>query len=285
MNRDVQINIKAEVKKFFDSVYAYVDKVSAAYVDVDMVQQHARARAEIAKIQAELEQVYNADNNKYRLCCSVYGIKAFDAFQRPQDLVKSEQNPVWYIFDRIIPTIYDYYRNRRENDKERLLKLLKKWNRKIVGGKIKPQLDINIAINRFFDSVEAYTDKIYVLYTDEKDIQQLDKEKSAIRAKRQELQELAKIKADSDNAREYARLHRYRNNFLCKIFKKPNSVYSLAGVFNIVVNSIIDFYLGGARNPDKVLQEIKRWNYAISTNVFKDTIYPFIPLKYFAKQK
>ncbi|MBR0212300.1 MAG: hypothetical protein IJQ55_01715, partial [Alphaproteobacteria bacterium] len=70
-----------------------------------------------------------------------------------------------------------------------------------------------------------------------------------------------------------------------ELFTKPYSRdYSVFQAFIRVITSITQYYMGQAlyRNPKAVLGAIKSWKYQTSTSIFKDFVYPFLPLSHFA---
>jgi len=148
----------------------------------------------------------------------------------------------------------------------------------------KMQANMDLTIKKFFKSVEDYTSKMRALYTDKAAQSRLDKEKSRLSEIKQNVEKLSMME-DNDDEKYKLAYKTMGTGVSASLFMKPNSVDNGAyWAFVEAVREIVAYYERGSlgREPDAVLKAIKSWNYQTSTSLFKDFVYPFLPLSHFA---
>ena len=287
----MQINVVAEVKSFFDSVYDYTGNVYCAYVDEADRARVAAAIKNINDVQAKLEQLYKA-REKYDLVHSIFTNNCYYAFIKPNQYVETNsKRKMFDTFSSAVTAIINYYAGglAAGNVPDKVLKSINTWKSKANKvQKIKPQLNIELAIDNFFKSVDAYTKKMSALYTDERYLAKINEELACVQRKKEQIQKLRSI-SNWDANYNYANKIKYDYSDLEYIFRKPNreNDFSARQAFLDVFYQIVDFYTNKSfdKNPEALLMTIKKWNYTISNSVFKDYVYPFLPLTHFVKVK
>lgn len=119
------------VRNFFDSVYAYADKMVALYTDQKEKQKLVNNVKIIKKIQRQIEDMADIDDitEKYNIAYNVMSTAvAPELFMKPN----SDDNSAYHAFRHVLRGITEYYKNsnRYGDYPDMILKPLKNWHYK-----------------------------------------------------------------------------------------------------------------------------------------------------------
>jgi len=145
--------------------------------------------------------------------------------------------------------------------------------------------DIDATIKAFFMSVYEYVGKISdFYYFSGKNMAIIRYQEEVIKKQESLIAQLANEKCfGGDAGKLYEKVWEI-NTIECPsyhAFMKPGSDDNSALIaYREVIHGITD-YLYYNMEPVAFLRSLKKWNYVISDNPFKDFVYPFLPLKHF----
>jgi hypothetical protein len=144
--------------------------------------------------------------------------------------------------------------------------------------------NIELTIEKFFQSVYGYVDGIAKLYTKQNDQDAINAQIETIKNQQKQIKEM--MLARSKGADAY-KLNQMQWDITTagtpgwQAFVKPGSVDNSALVaYRDVVRGITEYLYYGLRE-ESFLKPLKQWNYVISNRPLKDLIYQFLSLKHF----
>ena len=148
--------------------------------------------------------------------------------------------------------------------------------------------NIELTIERFFQSVYTYVDGIAKLYTKQNDKQAIENQRDIIKSQQEKIKEMMNIRVNGFNAYKLILLQHEITTMTMpgyQAFTKPGSVDNSALVaYRDVIHGITEYLYYGLRE-ESFLKPLKQWNYVISNRPLKDLIYPFLSLKHFMVKK
>ena len=147
------------------------------------------------------------------------------------------------------------------------------------------QMNIDLTIKQFFEDVEKYIAKIRALYVEEAAKQELDNMFTKYLELKKQIEYAIKLPDSQIDERRKLLSRIFGNTVEAELFTKPYSRdYSVYRAFCDVINTMTNYYSVQvlSRNPEALLDKIKSWKYQTSTSIFKDFVYPFLPLSHFA---
>ena len=152
-------------------------------------------------------------------------------------------------------------------------------------GGIMQQMNIDLTVKQFFEDVEKYIAKIRALYVEEAAKQEFDNMFIKYTELKKQIEYAVKLPDSQIDERRKLLSRIFGNTVRAELFVKPYSRdYSVYHAFCDVINTMTNYYRVQvlSRNPEALLDKIKSWKYKTSTSIFKDFVYPFLPLSYFA---
>ena len=147
------------------------------------------------------------------------------------------------------------------------------------------QMNIDLTIKQFFEDVEKYIAKIRALYVEEAAKQELDNRFTKYLELKKQIEYAIKLPDSQIDERRKLLSRIFGSTVRAELFVKPYSRdYSVYRTFCDVINTMTNYYSVQvlSRNPEALLDKIKSWKYKTSTSIFKDFVYPFLPLSHFA---
>ncbi|MBO4672079.1 MAG: hypothetical protein J5608_00305 [Alphaproteobacteria bacterium] len=147
-------------------------------------------------------------------------------------------------------------------------------------------INMEKTIDRFFESVWKYADKVSAMYSGPEDKAVIEDQKQVLKKLEADVKRLPKI---NDLHEKYIATTDFRGrdySNMDKLFYKPskNPKGEAYKAFVNVCLGIADYYQSEYSNPDVALAPMKQWYYTTATNKLKDFVYPFIPLSRFAEK-
>lgn len=147
-------------------------------------------------------------------------------------------------------------------------------------------VDMDATLQKFFEDVDSYTNKIYAMYHEPAQKKQLDAGRVKYKKLKDDIMRL--VMMDDNDPDKYLFSNKiFGTEVDAHLFEKPNSGnYFPYRAFVSVIREITEYYRQSAfmRNPEKLLKAIKNWKYHTSTSLLKDFRFPFMPLTRFAER-